>query len=103
MPAKAFEAQLKKLKGAVTVSLLHTFLTPSSAENDVLCKAAAAKENTAMMIPWSPSGSGAAANGFNLQIAMRLENNSNLYTALRIRCSLVRIAFLRINSVVSGT
>ena len=68
----------------VTVSLLHTFLTPSSAENDALRKAAAAKENTDMMIPWPPSGSGIAGNGFNLQTAMRLQNNTNLYTALHV-------------------
>ena len=75
---------MKKLKGAVTVFLLRTFLTPSSAENDALRKAAAAKENTAMMIPRPPRGSGVAGNGFNLQTAMRLEDDTNLYTALRV-------------------
>ena len=74
---------MKKIKGAVTVSL-HSFLTPSSAENDALCKATAAKENTMMMIPWPPSGSTITGNGFNLQIAMRLEDDSNKYTALCI-------------------
>jgi hypothetical protein len=78
------EAELKKLKGAVTASPPHSFLTPSSAENDALRKAAAAKENIAMMIPQPPSRSGIASNGFNLQVAMHLEDNSNLYTALRI-------------------
>jgi hypothetical protein len=74
---------LKKLKGAVTVFLLRTFLTPSSAENDALHKAAAAaKENTVMMIPWPPRGSGIAGNGFNLQTAMHLEDDTDLYTAL---------------------
>jgi hypothetical protein len=61
-----------------------SFLTPSSVENDALRKAAAAKENTAMMIPWPPSGSDVAGNGFNLQIAMRLEDESDLYTALHV-------------------
>jgi hypothetical protein len=75
---------LKKLKGAVTISLLHTFLTPSSAENDALCKAMAAKADTARMIPQPPSRSGVTGNGFNLQTAMHLEDNTNLYTALRI-------------------
>jgi len=75
---------LKKLKGAVTVSLPRSFLTPPSAENDALRKAAAAKENTDMMIPWPPSGSGIAGNGFNLQTAMCLQNNTNLYIALRV-------------------
>jgi hypothetical protein len=73
---------LKKLKGAVTISFLHTFLTPSSAENDALHKVMAAKADTAMMIPQPPSGSGIAGNGFNLQTAMHLEDNTNLYTAL---------------------
>jgi hypothetical protein len=49
-----------------------------------LRKAAAAKENTAMMIPRPPRGSGVAGNGFNLQTAMRLEDDTNLYTALRV-------------------
>lgn len=75
---------MKKLKGVVTISLLRTFLTPSSAENNALRKAVAAKEDTAMMIPRPPSGSGVAGNGFNLQTAMRLEDNTNLYTALRV-------------------
>jgi hypothetical protein len=73
-----------RLKGAVTISLLHTFLTPSSAENDALHKAVAAKEDTAMMIPWPPSRSSIAGNRFNLQTVMRLEDNTNLYTALRV-------------------
>ena len=75
---------MKKLKGAVTVFLLHTFLTPSSAENNALRKAVAAKGNTVMMIPWPPRGSGVASNGFKLQTAMCLEDDTNLYTALRI-------------------
>jgi hypothetical protein len=75
---------LKKLKGAVMVSLPRSFLTPPSAENDALRKAAAAKENTDMMIPRPPSGSGVAGNGFNLQAAMRLQNDTNLYIALRV-------------------
>jgi hypothetical protein len=75
---------LKKLKGAVTVSIPCSFLTQSSAENDALCKAAAVKENTEMMIPWPPSGSGVAGNRFNLQTAMGLENDTNLYAALRV-------------------
>ena len=84
-------------------SLPRSFLTSSSAENDALCKAAAAtaKENE-MMIPRPPSGSGVAGNGFNLQTAMRLEDDTNLYTALCVSWSFVRIAFLRIGSVVSG-
>jgi len=94
---------LKKLQGAVTVSPPRSFLTLSSAENDALRKVAAAKENTAMMIPRPPSGSGVAGNGFNLQMAMRLEDDNNLYTALRVSCYLVQIAFLTISSVVSGT
>ena len=96
---------MKKLKGAVTISLPRSFLTPSSAENDALRKAAAAKENTAtaMMIPRPPSGSGVAGNGFNLQIAMRLEDDTRLYAALRVSCSLVQITFLNISSAVSGT
>ena len=73
---------MKGLKGVVAVSLLHSFLTPSSAENDALCKATAAKENTTMMIPWPPSGSGITGNSFNLQIAMCLEDDPNKYTAL---------------------
>jgi hypothetical protein len=75
---------LKKLKDAVTIFLLHTFLTPSSAENNALCKAAAAKADTAMMIPQPPSRSSITGNGFNLQTAMHLEDNTNLYTALHI-------------------
>ena len=53
---------------------------------DALRKAVAAKENTAtaMMIPRPPSGSGVAGNGFNLQIAMRLEDDTSLYAALRV-------------------
>jgi hypothetical protein len=81
---KALEAELKKLKGAVTASPPHSFLTTSSAKNDALCKAAAAKENIMMMIPRPPSGSGITGNGFNLQVAMHLEDNSNLYTALHV-------------------
>jgi hypothetical protein len=69
---------LKKLEGGVTVSLPHSFLTPSSAENDALRKAVGAKENTEMMIPRPPSRSGVAGNGFNLQTAMRLEDDTNL-------------------------
>jgi hypothetical protein len=53
-----------------------------------LRKAAAAKENTAKMIPRPPSGSGVAGNGFNLQVAMRLEDDNSLYTALRVGWSL---------------
>ncbi|KAI0289705.1 hypothetical protein B0F90DRAFT_1672287 [Multifurca ochricompacta] len=83
-PAKVFEAWLKKLRGANTVSLLHTFLTPSSAENNVLHKAAAAKENTAMMIPQPPSGSSVTSSRFNLQTAMHLEDNSNLLIIAKI-------------------
>jgi hypothetical protein len=76
---------LKKLKGAVAVFLLCTFLTPSSAENDALCKAAAAaKENTVMMIPQPPRGSGVASNRFNLQTVMHLEDDTDLYTALHV-------------------
>jgi hypothetical protein len=73
---------LKKLKGVVTVSLPRSFLTPPSAENDALRKAAAAKENTDMMIPQPPSRSGVAGNRFNLQAAMRLQNDTNMYIAL---------------------
>ena len=75
---------MKKLKGAVTIFLLCTFLTPSSAENDALHKAVAAKENTVMMIPQPPRGSGVTSNGFNLQTVMHLEDNTNLYTALHV-------------------
>jgi hypothetical protein len=73
---------LKKLKGAVTVSLPCSFLTPPSAENDALLKAVAAKENTDMMIPWPPSRSSIAGNRFNLHTVMYLQNDTNLYTVL---------------------
>jgi hypothetical protein len=36
------------------------------------------------MIPRPPSGSGVAGNRFNLQIVMRLEDDTNMYTALRV-------------------
>jgi hypothetical protein len=49
-----------------------------------LRKAAAAKENIAMMVPRPPRGSGVAGNGFNLQIAMGLEDDTDKYTALRV-------------------
>ena len=75
---------MKKLKGVVTVSLLHSFLTPSSAENNALHKATAAKENMMMMIPRPPSRSGVTGNGFNLQITMCLEDDPNKYTALHV-------------------
>jgi len=75
---------VKKLKGAVTVYLPHSFLTPSSAENNALCKATTAKDNTMMMIPQPPGRSGIASNGFNLQIVMHLEDDTNKYTALHV-------------------
>jgi len=75
---------LKKLKGVVTVSLLYSFLTPLSAENDALHKATSAKQNTMMVIPWPPSGSSFTSNGFNLQITMHLEDDPNKYTALHL-------------------
>jgi len=62
---KAIQVKLKKLK----------------AENDALRKAAAAKENTATMIPRPQRGT--AGNGFNLQAAMGLEDDYELYATLR--------------------
>jgi hypothetical protein len=73
---------LKKLKGAVTVSLPHSFLMLTSAENNALREAVAAKENTVMMIPQPPSRSSVMGNGFNLQILMGLEDDTKLYTSL---------------------
>lgn len=55
----------------------------SLAENIALCKAAAAKENTELMIPWPPRGT--AGNGFNLQSAMGLKDNQELYATLRVK------------------
>jgi hypothetical protein len=53
------------------------------AENIALRKAAAAKENTEHMIPRPPKGT--AGNGFNLQSAMGLEDNQELYATLRVK------------------
>ena len=60
--------------------LMTTLMT--SAENDVLHKAAAAKETAATMIPHPQCGT--ASNGFNLQAAMGLEDDYDLYATLHV-------------------
>ena len=50
------------------------------AENDALRKAAATKENIGPTILRPQKG--AAGNGFNLQAAMGLKDNDQLYSAL---------------------
>jgi hypothetical protein len=62
----------------------------SPAENDVLRKAAAAKEAVEQMIPHPPKG--VAGNGFNLQVVMGLEDDNELYSALRVSSSLALIS-----------
>ena len=86
LTSRSVRGSVEETKGCGHISLPHSFLTPSSAENDALCKVVAAKENTMimMMIPQPPSGSSIAGNGFNLQIAMHLEDDTNLYTALHV-------------------
>ena len=51
-----------------------------SAENEALRKASAAKENIGPII--SRPQKGVAGNGFNLQVAMGLEDNDELYSTL---------------------
>jgi hypothetical protein len=82
--SKSPRGSVEETKGCGYCFSPQSFLTPSLAENDALRKAAAAKENTATMVPRPPSGSGVAGNGFNLQIAMGLENDPDKYTALRV-------------------
>ena len=57
-------------------------LMPSSAENLALHKATAMKENIGMMILQPPKGT--SSSRFNLQAAMDLENNYELYASLHV-------------------
>jgi hypothetical protein len=99
---EAYEARLKTLEGTVTVSPPSFAILMSSAENNALRKAAAAQEDSAQTIPCPPRG--VAGNGFNLQIAMGLEDDNALYATLRVSSYLIHVSrLLRIDSVVSGT
>ena len=66
---------------ALLFAILITTLT-TSAENNALRKAAAAKETAATMIPCPQRG--AAGNRFNLQAAMGLEDDYDLYATLHV-------------------
>jgi hypothetical protein len=62
----------------------------SSAENNALRKAVAAKEDSALDIPRPPRG--IAGNGYNLQIAMGLEDDSALYATLRVSSYVIHVS-----------
>jgi hypothetical protein len=82
----ACPGETEEIKGCVhRLALLFAILTTTlttSAENDALRKAAAAKETAATMIPRPQRGT--AGNGFNLQAAMGLEDDYDLYATLRV-------------------
>ncbi|KAI0293900.1 hypothetical protein B0F90DRAFT_1670652 [Multifurca ochricompacta] len=77
-------AHKKSKQGGKAKLALISLGKKAQAENNVLHKAAAAKENTAMMIPQPPSGSSVTSSRFNLQTAMHLEDNSNLLIIAKI-------------------
>ena len=62
------------------------------AENTALCKTNAMKENVRPTIPQPEKGS--AGNGFNLQAKMGLEDDDELYGALRVSYFLFLHSFL---------
>jgi hypothetical protein len=77
------EAELKKLQGeAQSASEFLVNYDVHLAENKALRMAASAKENNDL-IPRPAKG--ASKKGFKLQVAMGLEDNDELYGALRVR------------------